>query len=84
MTATLPVAELEAQIHALPFEEKVRIARFAQKEIGEEPVGGDDPMPEWLQEELLRRERLVEEGKMELVDADTAFARVRAKLGYAK
>lgn len=82
MIATLPVSELEAQIHALPYEDKVRIARFTQREIGEEFPCDSEP-PDWVKDELLRREKLVEEGKMELVDVDVAFDRIRKKLGYA-
>jgi hypothetical protein len=81
MTTTLPVTELEAQIHALSYEDKLRIALFAQREIDEESLA-DEP-PNWVKEELLRRKQLVEEGKMELVDVDTAFTRIRQKLGYA-
>lgn len=82
MIATLPVSELEAQIHALSYEDKLRVARFTQREITGHQDDGDS-LPSWMEQELLRREKLVEEGKMELVDADVAFARVRAKLGCA-
>jgi hypothetical protein len=82
MSAPLSVIELEAQIHALSLEDKLRIARFTERELAEEPAVYDEP-PEWVKDELLRREMLVEEGKMEIVDIDTAFTRIRAKLGYA-
>ena len=75
MTATLPVSELEAQIHALPYEDKVRIARFAQREIGLESEAGEEP-PQWVHEELLRRERLVEEG----LDVPQPWEDVRERL----
>lgn len=75
MTATLPVSELEAQIHALPFEDKVRIARFAQREIDVESEAGEEP-PLWVQEELIRREKLVEEG----LDVPQPWEEVRERL----
>jgi hypothetical protein len=65
MTATLPVSELEAQIHALSYEDKLRIASFAQREVSAEASLDDEP-PQWVKDELLRREKLVEEGKMEM------------------
>lgn len=75
MTATLPVSELEAQIHALPFEDKLRIARFAQDEVSMETTHDDEP-PAWVQEELLRREKLVEEG----LDVPQPWEEVRLRL----
>lgn len=75
MTATLPVSELEAQIHALPFEDKVRIARFAQREIDVESEAGEEP-PLGVQEELIRREKLVEEG----LDVPQPWEEVRERL----
>ncbi len=71
MIATRPVSELEAQIHALSYEDKVRIARFTQRELGE----GDEP-PEWMQEELLKREKLIQDG----LDVPQPWDEVRERL----
>ena len=81
MNATLSVADLEAQIHALSQEDKLRIARFVEREIGS-PSNDDDDLPEWMKDELERREKLVAEGRMEMADADVVFARVRERLGF--
>ena len=61
MIATLPVSDLQAQIHALPYDEKVEIARFMEQELAVNP-DSDADAPEWLREELLRREKLEAEG----------------------
>lgn len=82
MNATLSVDELEAQIHSLSQEDKLRIARFVERELGP-PINDDDNLPAWMKDELADREKLVAEGKMEIVDMDVAFARVRERLGYA-
>ena len=59
MTATLPVSELEAQIHALSYEDKLRIACFAQREV-ESDLGAEPA--EWIRDELALREQREVEG----------------------
>ena len=63
MNATLSVAELEAHIHALAPDDKLRIARFVQDEVSAR-VHDDGDLPGWVKDELERREDLVAEGKM--------------------
>jgi hypothetical protein len=75
MTTTLPVSELEAQIHALSYEDKLRIACFAQREVRAEACLDEGP-PEWVQEELLRREKLEAEG----FDVPQPWEEVKARL----
>jgi hypothetical protein len=75
MTSTLPVRELEAQIHALSYEDKLRIACFAQREVSTEARLDDEP-PEWVKDELFRREKLEEQG----LDTPQPWEQVRARL----
>jgi hypothetical protein len=75
MTSTLPVSELEAQIHALSYEDKLRISCFVQREVSAEARLDEEP-PEWVKEELLRRERMVEEG----LDTPQPWEEVRERL----
>jgi hypothetical protein len=64
MNATLTVADLEAHIHALSADDKIRIARFVEREVSL-PAEDDVTLPDWMRVELERREKLAAEGKME-------------------
>lgn len=75
MTATLPISELEAQIHALSYEDKLRISCFAQREVSAEARLDEEP-PAWVKEELLRREQLEADG----LDAPQPWEQVRMRL----
>jgi putative addiction module component (TIGR02574 family) len=71
------VAELSAQAHALPPEQRARLA--------EELLASLDPRDADVEaawdEELRRRIDEVERGAVQLIPADTAFAQIRRALG---
>lgn len=72
-----PIAELSAQAKALPPEDRARLA--------EELLASLDPHDSDVGDawdvELRRRVKEVEQGTVELVPADQAFAAVRRALG---
>ena len=76
----LSIAELEAEIAQLSMEDKERLISLLIRSLEAEVEEDPQIVEAAWQQEVERRSRQIEEGKVKLVPADEALARIRNSL----
>lgn len=78
MALSLP--ELEEEVIRLPQEDRERLIRLLISSLEPEAEEDEEVVEAAWEQEVERRSREIEEGKVKLVPADEALARIRHKL----
>lgn len=75
-----PVAELEAEVLALPSADRARLAQQLIASLDDEEAEDPQEVERAWEEEIRRRLAEVEAGTAELIPAEEVFAELRARL----